>query len=212
VSSTKDKPFIQKGLLDFVKTDLVIWAVFLPIQILSSFLVSFFLASDFPFILVELSNRVLSSLIDVSIALFGFVGLILVFTFRNLLTTKGDLQRERFEINLKKTQFDLQKASKFFSAGFDHLLMTYEEKSIEKCDVRIEEIDDDLTRNEKQIKEASSLGFASLGIAFVCILMNIWTFGAVGDEGLHFFNLTMLLSLLFLWLDFVFKLIRTVIK
>lgn len=212
MSSSNEKLCVQKRLLNLIKTDGGVWAIFLPLQIFSSFCVSYFLTSYYPYIPIDLSNRVLSSLIDVSIALFGFVGLILVFTFRNLLTTKGDLQKEKFEISLKTTQFDLQKASKLLHAGSGLLLMTFEEEAIKKCDVRIEEIDDDLTRNENQIKDASFLSFASLGIAFVCILMNVWTFGAVGNEGLHFFNLTVLLSLFFLWLDFVFKLIRTVIR
>ncbi len=38
---------------------------------------------------------------DVFIALFGFIGLILVFTFRNLLATKGQLEKETIETSLK---------------------------------------------------------------------------------------------------------------
>lgn len=202
---------IQKKKGNFIKTDWELWAIFLPLQIFSSFCVSYFLISYYPYIPVDLSNRVLSSLIDVFIALFGFVGLILVFSFRTLLTTKGDSQREKFEIGLRRSQFDLQKASRLLHAGGDLLLMAFEEEAIKKCDVRIKEINNDLARNKKQIEEASFLGFASLGIAFACILMCVWTFGAVGNEGLHFFTLTFLLSLFFLWLDFIFNLIRTVI-
>ena len=213
MSSSNEKLCVQKRLLDFIKTDGGLWAIFFPIQIFSSFCVSYFLASYYPYIPVALSNRVLSSLIDVSIALFGFVGLILVFTFRNLLTTKGQLEKERFETQSKLGELEVLKMNASGGRGeYFGAMVPKIEESIENCNKRIEKIDDDLAHNKKQIEKASFLSFASLGIAFVCILMNIWTFGAVGNEGLHFLNLTILLSLFFLWLDFIFELIRTVIK
>lgn len=160
-----------------------------------------FLTAIYPYIPIELSNKVLSSLIDVSIALFGFAGLISVFIFRNLLTTKGNLQREKLDVDFKLLQFEAQ------PLDTPHGL-----EARRRCKNRIKEINNDLARNKEQLESASVLSFASLGIAFVCILMNIYTFGAVGNKGLHFLNLTILLSLFFVWLDCVFKLIRTVIK
>jgi len=212
MSSPNEKLCVQKRLLNLIKTDGGIWIIFIPLEIFCSFCISYFLTSTYPYIPVDLSNQVLSSLIDVSIALFGFVGLILVFTLRNLLTTKGNLQREKLDTDLKISQLEfksiaLETATEIYVKTIGGL-----ESTIEKCRKRLEEINDGITHNEKQIKKAPFLNFASLGVAFVCILMSVWTFGAVGDEGLHLFNFTLLISLFFLCLDFVFKVIETNFK
>ena len=212
MDSSSEKACIQKRLLDFIKTDRAILAIFFPLQVVCSFCVSYLLVLQYPLIPVELSNRILSSTLDVSIALFGFAGLILVFTFRNLLTTKGDLQKERFEISLKMSQFDVLKISKLPGGSMGAYEMIFAGEAQKKCEVRTEEIDDELARNKMQIERASFLGFGSLGIAFVCILVNVGYFGLVRSEGMNFLNLTILLSLFFLWLDFILSLVRTVIR
>ncbi|MFQ5822329.1 MAG: hypothetical protein ACE5I5_20330 [Candidatus Heimdallarchaeota archaeon] len=213
MSSSNDKPLcIQKRLLGFIKKDWKLWLIIFPVQIVISLVASLFLTSPYyPYIIpAELSNRMLSSLIDVFIALFGFVGLIFVFTLRNLLTTKGNLQREKFDTDLTKTQFDRQLLSSLI--GTDAYAMNRLMSIIEKCEKRLEEINDGIAHNKEQIDDALFLGFMSLGFAVTCILMNIWAFGAIGNEGLYFTNLAILIIPFFLCIDFIGLVVRAVIE
>jgi len=191
----------------------VLWLIVFPMQVLASFCISYFLSlPHYPYIPVDLSNRVLSSLIDVSIALFGFVGLILVFTFRNLLTTKGNLQRERLDTDLRMSQFRIQSWEVMMHGVSSKMVGKDLKTAIAKCGKRIKEIDDDLAHNKEQIKKASYHGLMSVGFAVVCILTSVWLFGAVTNEGLYLINLVVLLSFFFVCVDSILNVIDTVIR
>lgn len=213
MSSSNNKVCVQKRVLDFLRTNqvsIIKWIIVGSGQIVLSFVIGYYflMSAEYPFIIpAEQSNRVLDSLLDVFIALFGFVGLILVFTFRNLLTTKGNLKRERLDVDLKISQLKVQSLAARGGRELEYL-----QAAKGKCVERIKEIGDGLARNKKHIGKASYLGFMSLGIAVVCVLMDVWAFTAVTKEGLHFGNIVLLLSLLFLTLDLTFSLIRTAIK
>lgn len=212
MNSSDKKPCVQERVLNFINTYWR-WIIVSTFQIYISFWLSYFLSSlVHPFFIpVDLSNQILGSLIDVFVALFGFVGLILVFAFRNLLTTKGNLQKEKLDTDLKISQLEYQDLDRKLHVPLNKEIERNLASAKEKCVKRSEEINDELISNKKQMKAASYLGRWSLALALACVLMNVLAFGFVTYEGLHFFTIAILLSLLFIWLDVTFVSIRTVI-
>ena len=206
-------PCVQERLLDFIKVNLL-WVVIFPIQIGCSFLISYFPLFLYPsekfLIPANLSNQSLSLLIDVFIALFGFVGLILVFILGNLLATKRELEKEKFETHIKLAELEMQ------ALGRGGLQLERSRGLLEEASktikTRLNQIDNNLDHNGDQINKASSYGTMAIGSSVVCIFIDIWAFGAITEGGLHFLNITLLLSFFFLCLDFTFQGIRTVIR
>lgn len=211
------KPCVQKRLLNFAKSNKW-WIVVFLIQVGFSFAISFFFMhpSEAYRVSTDLSKLLLSSLIDVFIALFGFVGLILVFIFEILLRAKEQLEKERFEVVSKRREFEVQMALEFEKALILKGSQTTDlVKQVRKnLDDRINEVGNRLTSNKKQIRDALFSGTMAIGTAVTCILMNIWAFGDIINEveGIHFFDITLLLSLFFLCVDFIFQGIKTVIS
>lgn len=154
-----------------------------------------------------MADKVLTSLIDVSIALFGFVGLILVFTLRNLLSTKGSLQKEKFDSDLRKMELDHQFLPTVMRQ--DTLGLGRVQEFSELYENRSKDIEEKLKQNEKQIKNALYYGVLSLGFSISCTLLSIWAFGAVSNA-LHFLHITLPILLFFMCINCIFMTIRTV--
>ncbi len=177
-------------------------------QIAFSLIVSYLLVIPHTFYIpTNVANQVLSSLIDVSIALFGFVGLILVFTLRNLLTTKGNLQKEKFNSSITKIHYDRQLLPTLL---YDKNALGHSMEAIEKYEQRLEEIDKSISHNKKQINDALFFGVVAIGFAVSCTFMSILAFGAISN-GLHFLHLALPFSLFFMCFDFIVVAIKTVI-
>jgi len=86
------------------------------------------------------------------------------------------------------------------------------DKSIQNCNERVKEIDTNLTRNKIRIDEALFFGIMAIGSAVTCVLLNILAFGAITNKGLHVVNMTLLVFLFFMCIDFILKAIGTVIR
>lgn len=153
----------------------------------------------------DLTLLVLNSFTGVFVALFGFTGLILTFTLGNLLTAKRELEKERFETNMKHAELEIEakKVSQYTQVS------TTVHETIEN---RLSEIKDNLNKNADKVRKVTRLGVMAVGSAVTCIIMNIWAFGDTTNGGMHFLSLNLLLILLFLCIDFIFEAIRTVIE
>lgn len=157
-----------------------------------------FLFLDFPYscpfyITVEKAERVLNALNDIFIALFGFVGLIIVFVYGTFLTEKGHLERIRLETNLKRLEIKRQSRGAALRSPSKR---AYKE-SLESYDKELKEIGNKIDQNKDKIKKASFYGVMSMGLSISSLIYLLFVYGLLNESGIHFFHLFILFLLFF---------------
>jgi len=199
---------IQKKVRDFINKTHINW-IFICFLLSIIFILPFLFlhSSDRIFISSEITNKILDLLNDVFIGLFGFVGLIIVFVYGNLLTEKRQLEKSEMETNFKFIELRQQITPLKGSIK----QQAYTEFSTDILS-HLQKFDKELKDNSNRIHKALIYGVLAIGFSVVCIVTNVIAFGTITEKGLHYAIILMLIYFFFLCILFTNMTIRIVIK
>jgi len=137
------------------------------------------------------AQNILEMMNNSFIALFGFVGLIITFSFKNLLDKKDLIEKSRMEIDLKK----LESGQTFYGTTPTIHEARRLEKLIEKYDEKDREIEAKLNQMKNNIKKAGFYGSSAIGFSIGCLIFNFCSLGFIINKGLHVYFLFILMFL-----------------
>lgn len=158
------------------------------------------------FIGKENALAIFKALLDVSIALVAFFGLILVFHLSYINGTKDRVARERYETIVQRDRFSidyLTRTDGTSSETHSSLQKIYSEIDA-KYASRIEELEKESSSLILQIGGTSLAAVITAFFIFASVILNVFYMGIVTNEGTPFMNLFFSLLLLFLTLYSIF--------
>jgi magnesium-transporting ATPase (P-type) len=138
------------------------------------------------------ASSIISTIIDLYVALLGFWGIILVYLLTTLREAKQSIMRQKFEVEMAELKLEAESLG-----GKNPKAIPRMGIFLEKYKNRTNQIDEEFKQLVIQTFSVSVAAIVIVAYLFAGIFASIHTIGLITEKGLYFFDFFWILLLLF---------------